>query len=300
MIRNMFGFININKPAGPTSHDIVAAVRRALPRHTKVGHAGTLDPFATGVLVVGIGPATRLAEYVQAQPKRYRATVTLGATSPTDDATGEITPHSHATPPSRSDVEQAAGEFTGQIQQVPPAHSAVYVNGERAYKLARRGEQLDLPARTVQVYGLNIVRYDWPELVLDVHCGSGTYIRSLARDLGERLGVGGYCQALTRTAIGGLTVEKATSLEAMSIPEDIIDPLNALDMPVVRLSEQAAEIIAHGRSLDVTRLAMPPEAVEFFAAVGPEGRLLAVAKLAEGGEAFRPVKVFSPPIQDIR
>ncbi len=295
----MFGLLNIHKPAGPTSHDIVAAVRRTLPRRTKVGHAGTLDPFATGVLVVCVGPATRLVEYVQAQPKRYRATVELGATSPTDDATGDITPCSVSSPPRQNDVAQATAEFVGDIQQVPPAHSAVYVKGQRAYKLARRGECLNLPARTVQVYDIDVISYDWPEVVLDVHCGSGTYIRSIARDLGERLGVGGYCKALQRTAVGDLKAEEAITVETLSIPEDVIDPLDALDMPVVTLSEQAAAIIAHGRSLDVARLDMPTEAAEYFAAVGPEGRLLAVATLAEAGEAFRPVKVFSPPIQDV-
>ncbi|HOF19452.1 MAG TPA: tRNA pseudouridine(55) synthase TruB, partial [Phycisphaerae bacterium] len=164
----MFGFFNLRKPAGPTSHDMVSAVRRLLPRGTRVGHAGTLDPFADGVLVICVGPAARLAEFVQAAPKRYRAVVTLGATSTTDDPEGEILPREPAPPPSPQDVRQAVARFVGEIPQTPPAHSAVLVNGHRAYKLARAGRELNLRPRVVAIHAIDVIRYDWPRLTLDV------------------------------------------------------------------------------------------------------------------------------------
>lgn len=290
----MFGFLNINKPAGPTSHHIVAGVRRALPRGIKVGHAGTLDPFATGVLVVCLGQATRLAEYAQGQPKRYRATVALGATSTTEDPAGEISPNPDATPPTPAAVAQAAAAFVGKLQQVPPAHSAVHVNGERAYKLARRGETLDLPSRSVTIHAIDVLQYDWPELLIDVRCGAGTYIRSLARDLGQRLGVGGYCSALERTAVGAFTVDAAIPSDTPDLPAAVIDPLDVLDFPVVCLGEQATRLILNGRALDVARLDMPDAAEPPFAATDATGRLVAIATLAENGQAFKPLKVFIP------
>ncbi len=169
----MFGFFNINKPLGPTSHVVVAHVRRRVTRKTKVGHAGTLDPFAGGVLVVCVGPATRLADYVQAGPKSYLAEVTLGATSTTDDTEGEIT-ESPAAAPSADAVRNATQRLTGTIQQVPPSHSAVHLGGRRAYKLARQGTRVDLPARQVTIHAIDVVEYEYPRLVLDVACGSGT------------------------------------------------------------------------------------------------------------------------------
>ena len=164
----MFGFYNVRKPAGPTSHDVVAQVRRKLPGSVKVGHAGTLDPFAEGVLVLCVGQATRLASFVQAQLKEYHAAITLGATSTTDDPEGEITPAPVGAAPRWRRVADALADFVGRIEQTPPVHSAVHVGGRRAYKLARAGKEPHLPARTVTIHSIKLVRYEYPLLEMAV------------------------------------------------------------------------------------------------------------------------------------
>jgi len=290
----MFGFLNVNKPAGPTSFAVVAGVRRRAGRKIKVGHAGTLDPFARGVLVICLGPATRLASYVQAAPKRYLATITLGATSATDDVEGPITPNPKAEPPAEPVVRNAAGRFVGPIQQVPPAFSAVHVDGRRAYKLARKGRTPDLPARGVTVHAIDVVRYAWPLLEIDVRCGSGTYIRSLARDVGAALGVGGYCSSLTRTEVGPFTLAHAVDLDEADPAGHIVKPLVALaGMPTMTLDEAQAARIAVGQA--VTREASIasglPRSGE-IALIGTTGGLLAIGELSFNGRSVRPMKVF--------
>ena len=286
-MHTMFGLLNIRKTSGPTSHDVVARVRRLLGRQVKVGHAGTLDPFAEGVLVICVGPATRLADYVQAAPKRYLAEVTLGSTSTTDDPEGQIAPTAGAAAPAESLVREAAEGFVGEIEQVPPAHSAVHVDGRRAYKLARSGQTLDLPARTVTIYSVEVVEYDYPRLVLDVRCGVGTYIRALARDIGQALGVGGYCSALTRTAVGDFAIDQALDIEEVDPGQHLIDPLAALGhLPRVVADEQAVEQIRHGRAFAAE--AAGPE----IAVTDEAGRLLAIAIPAGGEGMIRPKKVF--------
>jgi tRNA pseudouridine55 synthase len=227
----MAGFLNVDKPAGMTSHDVVVAVRRRLPRRTKVGHAGTLDPFATGVLVLGIErAATRRLALVQQQTKRYHAQITLGATSTTDDPEGDIQEVAAAVPPSQEELQQALERFVGEIEQVPPAHSAVHVDGRRAYELARQGRAPELPPRRVTIHAIELLEYAWPTLTLDVRCGTGTYIRALARDLGEALGVGGYCSALRRTAVGPFTSESAVPLKEVNLARDVIPVDKALTL----------------------------------------------------------------------
>lgn len=289
MLGGMFGFFNINKPAGLTSHDIVAAVRRRLGRNAKIGHAGTLDPFADGVLVVCVGPATRLADYVQNRPKRYTAEITLGATSSTDDTEGKITPRSAAAPEADA-IEKTLRSFVGEIQQRPPIHSAVHVNGRRAYKLARAGEEIELPARAVSVYSIDIVKYDYPSLTIDVSCGSGTYIRSLARDIGEALGVGGYCSKLTRTAVGGFLLADAVDVEKVSPQsEHLISPLAVLEnMPKVQIDASEITAICLGRFLRSPQPLSPGEA----AAVDCDGNLAAIMTVQQDGMTLKPDKVF--------
>jgi tRNA pseudouridine55 synthase len=203
-------FAVLDKPAGLTSRDAVDHAQTWFPR-TKLGHAGTLDPAATGVLVVAVGPtATRLIEYVQRQDKVYRTTFHLGATSTTDDADGEIARYdSPRDPPSRDQVECTLRQFLGTIEQVPPAYSAAKVQGVRAYTKARRGEEVALAPRPVTIHRIDVLRYDYPELDLEITCGKGTYIRSLARDLGQRLGIGGYVSTLRRTRTGPFTLDHA-------------------------------------------------------------------------------------------
>ena len=210
------GVLVVAKPTGPTSHDIVALVRR-LSGAKRVGHGGTLDPFASGVLPVFIGSATRMAEYHLHDSKAYRALACFGATSTTDDIEGELSP-TGAPVPSRADVEAALEGFIGRIVQRPPAYSAVKVAGRRAYELARRGERPELRDREVEIGELRLAGWDdgspdAPCATIEVRCSAGTYVRALARDLGERLGCGAYLAALTRTASGPFRLEDAVDLD---------------------------------------------------------------------------------------
>ena len=303
----MFGFFAIDKPAGPTSHDIVASVRRRVGRGVKIGHAGTLDPFARGVLVVCAGHATRLADYVQAQPKLYRAVIRLGDTSTTDDPDGEVTPTpagldassgagqgEGAAPlgcprPAEADVRRAVAGFVGQIDQVPCAHSAVHVDGQRAYKLARAGRDVSLPSRPVVIHAIDVLRWDWPILELDVRCGSGTYIRALARDIGSALRVGGYCQELTRTAVGVFEIARAVAPDALDPARDLLPPTLALgDMPRVVMDESQRGRLRNGNLIDLPEPAVGDE----IALMDSEGHLLALAQSRAEGWKLQPTKVF--------
>jgi tRNA pseudouridine55 synthase len=208
------GLLVLDKPAGITSRDAVDRAMKWFPPRTKIGHTGTLDPLATGVLVLCLGRATRLAEFVQAMDKAYRATLVLGARSDTDDADGTITSNPEARPVDPSAIEAALAGFIGTIEQTPPDYSAVKIAGRRAHALARQGQALSIVPRPVNVYGINVMKFAWPEIRLEIACGRGTYIRSLARDLGERLGVGAYVSELRRTRIGPFTAEDALPLTA--------------------------------------------------------------------------------------
>jgi tRNA pseudouridine55 synthase len=289
MLGGMFGFFNVNKPPGPTSHDIVAGIRRMLPRKTKLGHAGTLDPFASGVLVLCVGPATRLAEFVQRQVKRYTATIALGATSTTDDIEGEISTAAGLTQPHQQRVLEVLAGFVGDIRQAPPAHSAVHVDGQRAYKLAREGKAVEPPARTVTVRELTLLKYDWPRLEIDVTCGSGTYIRSLARDIGGELGCGGYCRSLTRVAVGGFDLQSAVRPEELDPSRDLLAPQTGLDIPLLEIQSHDAADIRMGKSIILS----DAPAEQTVGLVGPDGQLLAIAAATEDGKTIKPKKVFA-------
>jgi tRNA pseudouridine55 synthase len=285
----VFGLLNVHKPPGPTSHDVVSAVRRRVGRGVKVGHAGTLDPFAEGVLVICLGRATRLVEYVQALPKRYTATIVLAATSSTDDAQGEIRPTPHAAPPGERTVREALGEFVGDILQSPPAYSAVHADGQRAYKLARSGRQADLPPRKVTIHRIDVLRYRFPELEVDIRCGSGTYVRALARDLGRRLSVGGYCGALVRTAVGPFLASDAVGLDDLDPPRQLLSSLLALpSMPRLTLDEPAARRLALGQAVVLADGAAAGD----VAVIDEAENLLAIAVVGPDGRTLRPKKVF--------
>lgn len=212
----------IDKPAGLTSFGVVARVRRKLTqeigRKIKVGHAGTLDPFATGLLILLIGKATKKAEEFLKLDKVYEATIRLGAISTTGDPEGEIQESKKLTdPPSRTKVEIVLKSFVGKIEQTPPSFSAIKINGQRAYKLARRGEKIQMPTRKVQIYEIKILEYSYPILKISCHVSSGTYIRALAEDIGKNLGVGAYTTQLRRLKIGDWTVKEAKTLEELEI-----------------------------------------------------------------------------------
>ena len=212
----------IDKPAGMTSFGVVARVRRLLSQRAggkvKVGHTGTLDPFATGLMILLVGKGTKRSNEFLKLDKVYEAEIVLGATSTTGDPEGEITETTnHTDEIAKIELEAALAQFTGEIQQVPPAFSAIKINGQRAYKLARKGEEVIMPARTVTVYGLELIEYSYPVVRIRTHVSSGTYIRTLAEDIGQTLGVGAYCRELRRTKVGDYSIEQATSLNDLGI-----------------------------------------------------------------------------------
>jgi tRNA pseudouridine55 synthase len=248
----MNGLLVIDKPGGMTSRDVVNRVQRWFPRKTKIGHTGTLDPLATGVLVVCVGAATRLADFVQAMGKTYRSRFRLGATSTTDDADGVVTENPSAVPPTREQVEAAIPSFLGTVEQVPPAFSALKLGGERAHDLARQGKEVQLAARPVRIDAIRVLGYDWPFLDVEIDCGKGTYIRSIARDLGAKLGCGGMVETLRRTRIGPFTAEQGVALEVS--PEEAkakLLPLSAAvgELPRVFLEQDEARRFFHGQAV---------------------------------------------------
>ncbi len=206
----------MDKPAGISSFGVVARVRRYLTQQAghrvKVGHCGTLDPFATGLLILVSGKFTRRAGEFSGLDKVYSATIRLGATSITGDPEGEITKHQVGKIPALADIERVMADFTGEISQTPPAYSAIKVNGQRAYRLARAGQEVDMPSRQVIIYWIRLVSYHYPDLVIETKVSSGTYIRSLAADIGQALGTGAYTTSLRRLSIGDYAVDKAQPL----------------------------------------------------------------------------------------
>ena len=298
------GVLVVAKQPGPTSHDIVALVRR-LSGVRRVGHGGTLDPFAAGVLPVFLGLATRLAEYHATDEKEYRAVVAFGARSTTDDVDGELTPVD-APAATRQDVELALETFRGAIEQIPPDYSAVRIAGRHAYELARHGRKPELRARAVAVHRLDLVEWDEsdasrPVATLELRVSSGTYVRALARDLGEKLGTGAYLGALTRTASGPFRIEKAHSLESVReafaagrgarllLPPDAgLDSYPRLSLPAPTLAS-----LARGQAVRESSDAAVVEGAEGgdLVRVGDEqGRLVAIARRRDG--RLYPEKVF--------
>jgi tRNA pseudouridine55 synthase len=299
------GILIVAKPAGPTSHDVVALVRR-LAATKRVGHGGTLDPFASGVLPVFLGHATRVVEYHLGDRKAYRATVCFGASSTTDDLEGELTP-ADSPAPTRAAVEAALPSLTGTISQRPPAYSAIKVGGRRAYAMARAGETVELASREVTIHALDIVSWDAadperPIAVIDVECSAGTYIRALARDLGERLGSTAYLGALIRTASGPFTLDAAIPLDeiraaAADGPAGLLPLVRPLDtgldaFPEVTLTPDEVAAVARGQFIRPTGGLTGP--AEHYRLRDAAGALVAIAS-ASGGR-LAPDKVFIAPV----
>jgi tRNA pseudouridine55 synthase len=288
------GLLVLDKPSGITSR---TALDRALvwfPRGTRMGHTGTLDPLATGVLVLCLGTATRLADYVQRMSKTYRAGIRLGARSDTDDADGTITATREVIPPEAATVATCLNRFIGTINQVPPAYSAAKLSGQRAYDLAREGQEVSLTARPVTIYGIDILHYSYPLLELEIRCGKGTYIRSLARDLGEQLGCGALVQTLRRTRVGPFTAESAVTLEAkVETARAHVQPLaRALtELPRVTLPANELKRFCQGQAVPLSEA--PPsageETVEIALFDGDQPIAIGSFQRAQG--LVRPVKV---------
>src|SRR5262245_1479346 len=246
------GLLVLDKPQGLTSREALDRAARWFPRRTKLGHAGTLDPLATGVLVLAVGQATRLVEYVQAMAKVYRTRIRLGATSDTDDADGTVSENPAAVPVEEAALHAALATFIGEVDQVPPAYSAAHVEGKRAYDLARRGGEVALHPRRVRIDQLEVRSYAWPELELDITCGKGTYIRSIARDLGSKLSVGGYVTVLRRLRIGSFSADDALTLDTHAeAARSKLLPMSAAvrRMPTVRVTADPARRLLHGQPI---------------------------------------------------
>ncbi|QCO97677.1 tRNA pseudouridine(55) synthase TruB [Arthrobacter sp. 24S4-2] len=296
------GLVIVDKPQGWTSHDVVGRMRR-LAGTRKVGHAGTLDPMATGVLVLGINKATRLLTYIVGTSKTYTATIRLGESTVTDDAEGEVVSTQSAAAVTEEAIRAGVAALTGEIQQRPSSVSAIKVNGERAYARVRSGEDVKLAARPVTIHRFDVhsVLPQREGEVLDVdvtvECSSGTYIRALARDLGEALGTGGHLTALRRTQVGPYTLDQARTLEQLAEELEVLEMSLAARalMPNRELSEDETTEISFGRRISAGAAAGTPEAATAdkpAAAFAPDGAL--VALLADAGSYAKPVLVFAP------
>jgi tRNA pseudouridine55 synthase len=289
------GLLVIDKPAGITSRDAVNRAQGWFPRGTPLGHTGTLDPLATGVLVLCVGKATRLVEYVQRMPKTYSAGVVLGARSDTDDADGTIVATAPLVPPTLAQVRHQLASFVGETLQIPPAYSAAKVTGRRAYAMARRGEEVSLAARSVTIHAIDMMSYAFPLLEVEVRCGKGTYIRALARDLGERLGCGGYIQTLRRTRVGCFDVSAAVSLDAdAEAAQRALLPLAlaASDLPQRTIADCDVVRLRQGQALPSG--AIDPATGE-VALLDERGALIAVGMLDRQRNCIRPGKVMAGP-----
>ncbi|HNZ01451.1 MAG TPA: tRNA pseudouridine(55) synthase TruB [Anaerolineaceae bacterium] len=293
-LNTVSGVLVIDKPVGLTSHDVVQVVRRGT-NIRRAGHTGTLDPRASGVLVVLVGPAVRLSEYVSASDKRYQAVVELGVTTDTFDADGSVT-SSAPVDVTEEQFSEALASFVGEIEQVPPPYSAVRVKGRRAYDLAREGEEVDLQPRKIQVYNLELLEWDPPEAVIDVSCSSGTYVRSLANDLGTKLGCGAHLVGLRRTKSGRFTLRDAVPLKKLREAFDngtwqqyLIPSGEALsDWPALELTPEQLDEVRHGHRIPGTW-----EGKSWVRGMSDLGELVALLEFDTETSEWQPRKVFN-------
>ena len=288
------GVIVIDKPIGMTSHDVVQVVRKGT-NIRRAGHTGTLDPRASGVLVILVGPAVRLSEYVSASDKRYQAVIQLGTTTDTYDADERVL-STTSVDISEKQFDDVLQSFVGEIEQVPPPYSSVKVKGRHAYDMARNGEEVDLDPRKINVYNLELLEWAPPEAVIDVFCSSGTYVRSLAHDLGEKLGCGAHLIGLRRTRSGRFTLRDAVPLRKLKESfEDntwekyLIPAAEALsDWPAIELSSEELDIVRHGR-----RIPAEPGVGNMARAISEDGELIGLLELDQETMEWQPKKVFA-------
>ena len=293
------GVMVIDKPVGLTSHDVVNIVRYGTGIR-RAGHTGTLDPRASGVLVILVGPAVRLSEFISASDKRYQAIIRLGAATDTFDADGRFTrlPIENMDV-TESEFEQALASFTGEITQTPPPYSAIKIKGRRAYDMARKGETVEIQPRQITVHNLELLEWAPPEVVVDIHCSSGTYVRSLANDVGEQLGVGGYLVGLRRTKSGRFSLREAIPLRKLqeafkdgSWYQYIIPAAEALsEWPSIELQPEQVDAISHGHRIPADP-AVVPGPRNLARGVSMAGELVALMELDTTTSEWQPKKVF--------
>lgn len=308
----MDGILNINKPTGPTSHDIVARLRRSI-NPKRIGHAGTLDPPASGVLLICIDNATRITEYLMNLPKEYVATLVLGAETDTEDQTGRVVKESDCSHIDRLAVENVLERFVGSIMQVPPMVSAVHYKGRRLYEIARTGKTVERQARAVEIYHLELLDFHpgpRPEAVLHVKCSRGTYIRTLCADIGRALGCGGFMSSLVRTAVGKFSLDKSVTVETVEemassgrLSEIAYTIDEALEhLPFVTVSGSQISAVANGVAIPIGDVTISPGETEVVEGSpvrihDPKGELLGIGIISRsprGTLSMRPDKVFIP------
>lgn len=294
-INSISGVLVVDKPVGLTSHDVVQIIRRGTFIR-RAGHTGTLDPRASGVLVVLLGPAVRLSEYVSASDKRYQAVIQLGKTTDTYDADGKVLTSNPVDNITEAQFEEALQQFVGEIEQVPPPYSAIKIKGRKAYEMARDGEEFDLQPRKINVYSLELLEWAPPEAVIDVYCSSGTYIRSLANDLGKVLGCGAHLVGLRRTKSGRFTLRDAVPLRKLREAFDggswyqyVIPAAEALsDWPSIELTDADVDAIRHGHripgELGIGKMAR---------GISEQGELVALLEFDPVSNEWQPKKVFN-------
>lgn len=301
---SLFGFLNVDKPPGMTSRDIVNLVQRRI-RGVKVGHAGTLDPLARGVLVIGVGPAVRLVPYLHQTAKAYRGVFRLGVSSPSGDTEETMTELADPPVPGREELDAAAVALTGEITQTPPAYSAIWVDGRRAYDRVRDGESVDVPSRRVRVDSFVITRYAYPEVEAEIGCGSGTYVRTLGIDLAARCGTAAVMTALTRTAVGPFSIADSIPIESLrdgEIESLIRSPIGGIaHLPRVTIDDDDARRMRFGQPLVETERTLPLAGTgggvngeeTDAAAVDRDGRLRGIVRWKRN--RWRPYRVFPDP-----
>jgi tRNA pseudouridine55 synthase len=295
----LVGILSVDKPPGLTSHDVVDVIRRVTGQR-KVGHAGTLDPMATGVLLVCLGQATRLSEYLMAGRKRYRATVMIGSTTDTYDADGQVLQSGGRIDFARHELEQALAGFAGQIEQVPPAYSAIKRNGQPAHRLARQGKPVQLEPRPVEIFEIEVLDWTPPALLFEVECSSGTYVRSLAHDLGQQLGSGAHLGALVRLRSGRFRLEEAASLARLEEAfahgegERYLLPMDEalLDWPAVVVDAGQARRIAQGQAIERVSDEDDGDGSSLWRAYSLDGDFLAIMDYDPHSGVWKPKKVF--------
>lgn len=296
------GFVNLYKPSGITSMEALRQVKRITGQRKKVGHGGTMDPLARGILPVCFGQATRLMDFVVAGAKRYVMEIKLGVTTTTYDGEGEVVKTGDAGGLTRERIEDALQSFMGVIDQTPPMYSAVKVQGQRLYKLARAGIEVERKARSVEIYNIRIVKWAPPDLVLDVESGKGAYMRSLAHDLGEALGCGGHVADLERLRCGAFQAESSLTLDHLKTSGDDalgwqqhLLPVDWVlrDLKSVTVGRQAEQYLHHGQSVTLGQPRLEAGYLEQFRAYSSDGRFLALVRFDLAGNAWWPIKVFN-------